>query len=232
MEDSELKNIWHEYDRRMEEAKLLNLQSWALNMRWFEEMQIRKAQSSLHFLIRFKVRAVVLGILWVLFLSVLVYGNQLRNGFLTVSLGMIILFNLLATVVYIKHIVLIRRIDYSEPVTDTQERLAALQLSTLWIVRILWLQMPFYITWFWRRDWIDFGSLRFWLILFPITLFFILLAVFLYRNINIKNVDRKWVRKFLMAGPEYKSLVRAKKFVAEIEEFKKELVLNTVHSAG
>ena len=39
-------------------------------------------------------------------------------------------------------------------------------------------------------------------------------------------MDRKWVRKLMMAGPEYRSLVQAKKFIAEIEEFKRGLVLN------
>jgi hypothetical protein len=226
MEDAELKNIWREYDRRIEEARLLNLQSWALNLRWFQDMQTRKARSKLGSLARFKLVAVILGIVWILFLGVLVYGNRLRNLYFTFSIGMIILFSLLAVVVYIKHIILIRRIDYSESITDTQERLAVLQLSTFWSVRVLWLQMPFYTTWFWHSSWIDYSSLRFWLIIFPITLFFIWLSVFLYRNISIKNMEKGWVRKFMMVGPEYKSLIQVKKFVAEIEEFKKDLVLN------
>jgi hypothetical protein len=35
-----------------------------------------------------------------------------------------------------------------------------------------------------------------------------------------------WVKRLMMSGPEYKSLIEAKKFVAEIDEFKKDLVLN------
>lgn len=226
MEDAELQNIWHEYDRRIEEAKLLNLQSWALNLNWFERTQMQKAKSRLSSLVRFKLIAIVPGILWILFLGILIYGNRLKNLYFTVSLSMILLFTLVAMVVYIKQIVLIRRIDYSESVTDTQIKLSNLQLSTLWIVRVLWLQMPFYSTWFWNSSLIDFSSLRFWLITFPITLFFILLTIYLYRNINIRNIDKWWVKRLMMSGPEYKSLIEAKKFVAEIEEYKKDLVLN------
>ena len=226
MEDDDLKNIWHEYDRKLEEAKLLNLQSWALNLRWFQDSQIQKARSKLGAAVRFKFFAVLLGVVWIFFLGVLIYGNQLRNLYFTISLSMIILFNVTAIVVYIKHIILIRKIDYSESITDTQRRLANLQLSTFWISRILWLQMPFYCTWFWNSSLIDFSLLRFWLITFPITLFFILLTIYLYRNINIRNIDKWWVKRLMMSGPEYKSLIEAKKFVAEIEEYKKDLVLN------
>jgi hypothetical protein len=226
MEDTELKNIWQDYDRRIEESRILNLQSWAINLRLFQDMQIQKARSRLDSLVRFKIGAVFLGILWTLFLSVLMYGNHLGNLYFTVSVGMIMLITSIAIVVYIKHIILIQEIDYSESITDMQKKLAELQLSTIRIIRMSWLQLPFYTTWFWHRSWIDYGSLKFWMIIFPITLFFILLAIFLYRNITLKNMDRKWVRKLMMAGPEYRSLVQAKKFIAEIEEFKRGLVLN------
>lgn len=226
MEDDDLKNIWHEYDRRIEEAKLLNLQSVALNFHWFQDSRIQKARSKLGAAVRFKLFAVLWGVVWIIFLGVLIYGNQLRNLYFTISLSIIILFNVTAIVVYIKHIILIRKVDYSESITDTQKRLANLQLSTFWISRILWLQMPFYCTWFWNNSWIDFSNLSFWLIAFPITLFFILLTIYLYRNINIRNIDKWWVKRLMMTGPEYKSLVEAEKFVAEIDEFKKDLVLN------
>ncbi|MFI5195096.1 MAG: hypothetical protein ACHQD7_13610, partial [Chitinophagales bacterium] len=66
MEDAALKNIWLDYDRKMDEARLLNLQSWALNLQCFHGLQTQKAKSRLDSLLRFKMRAVVLGIGWVL----------------------------------------------------------------------------------------------------------------------------------------------------------------------
>jgi len=59
---------------------------------------------------------------------------------------MIALITAIAIVVYIKHIVIIKEINYSDSITDTQEKLAVLQSSTIGIGRILWLQLPFWST--------------------------------------------------------------------------------------
>jgi hypothetical protein len=225
MEDDELRSIWHHYDQKMEDARVLNLQSWALNLQCFHSLQTQKAASTLDRLARFKTRAVVFGVIWVLLLGLLVYGNHFENPYFFISLGMIILISVVVIVYYIREIRQIRRIDYSEEITIAQERLSRLQLSTIRGTRLAWLQLPFYCTWFWHRSWVHFDSLNFWLILFPITLFFVLLTIFLYRNISVDKLSRRWVRALLMTGPEYKSLVEAKKFLGEIDAFKQDLVL-------
>lgn len=224
MEDIEIKNIWQSYDKKIEEARLLNLQSWALNLRCFETIQIQKAQSKLSSLSRFKIFAVALGIGWVLFLGVLVYGNHFENIYFGISVSIIMLFSIFAIAVYIKHIILIKQIDYSESITNTQKNLARLQLSTINSTRIVWMQLPFYTTWFWSSKWITDTGINFWLTAFPVTLLFFLLAIFLYKNITIENMNKKWVTALMMAGPEYKSVLKAKEFISEIEEFKKDLI--------
>jgi hypothetical protein len=224
MEDLELKSIWQQYDKRIEEARVLNLQSWALNLRCFETIQTEKAKSKLHALARFKAWVAVLGVLWVLFLAVIIQGSWMVNPYFTVSAGMIMVFNILAVAVYIRHIVLIREINYSESITATQQKLASLKLSTVNTTRILMLQMPFYTTWFWHSNWIHNDSTSFWLVAFPITLLFTWLAVFLYRNITLKNMHKKWLKLFMSAGPEYSSVAEAQAFISEIEDFKKDMV--------
>jgi hypothetical protein len=223
MEDIELRNIWQAYDRKIEEARVLNLQSWALNLRCFEALQTEKARHKLSALSRFKGWVAALGVLWVVFLALLVLGSWFSNPYFTVSVGMIMLFNVYAVAVYIRHIYIIRQINYGDSITSTQEKLAVLKLSTINSTRILMLQMPFYTTWFWHRSWLSFSSSSFWLVTFPITLMFTLLAIFLYRNISLKNMHKKWLKLFMMAGPEYKSLLEAQSFIAEIDEFKNDL---------
>ena len=223
MEDIELKNIWQSYDRKIDEARVLNLQSWALNLSCFETIQTQKAKSKLDSLATFKIWAVALGILWVLFLGVLVYGNRFENLYFSISVSFIMLFSIIAVVVYIKHIIIIKQINYAENITDTQKKLAQLQVSTIKYTGILWLQMPFHTTWFWHSKWILFSSVKFWLIPFPITLLFTVLAIYLYRNINLENMHKKWVRTLMMAGPEYKSVIKAIDFINEIDAFKKDL---------
>lgn len=220
MEDIELKDLWKEYDQKLEEARLFNLQAWAVNLQTFTYLQTHKAKSKLDGLVTFKVRVVIVGVLWVLFLGFLVYGNQFKNPYFAVSLGMIMIFNIIAIVVYVRHIILIRQIDYGKSITDVQQRLTELQASTIQIVRILFLQTPFYCTWCWHKSWIHYDDLNFWLITFPITLFLTLLSVWLFRNISLRNVHKKWFRA-LFRSREWTAITTAMDYLREIEKFRK-----------
>ncbi len=224
MEDLELKNIWLAYGKQLADAEILNRQSWALNLRCFESIQQQKAATKLDSLSKFKTGAVILGAVWVLFLLFLVWGNQFENPFFSVSVGFIALFSVYAIVVYIQHILLIRNIRYDGNIIDTQKELSRLQSSTINSTRILWLQMPFYSTFFWHSKWILSMGLKFWLIPFPVSLLFTLFAIYLYKNITLKNINKPWIRAFMMSGPEYKNVIESAAFLQEIEEFRKDLV--------
>ena len=213
MEDITLKNLWKAQDEKLDRTMKLNLFL-------LESLEKQKAESKLNSLARFKGWAVFLGILWVLFLGVLVYGNQLRNIYFTVSVGMIILFTILAIIVYIKHIALIRQLDYSMPITDTQKKLSRLQASTF-NTRFLLLQTPFYTTWFWSTEMVNGMGTKFWLISVPVTLAFTALAIWMYKNLTLENMHKKWVRSLVNSTPEHTSVFKAIDFLNEIEEFKK-----------
>jgi hypothetical protein len=219
MEDIELIDIWKAYNQKIDEAKVLNLQSWAVNIKTFEYLQTHKAQSKLRSVASFKKWAIVIGIIWLLFLGVLAYGNHFQNVYFTSSVIAIMFFTIIAIATYIKHVVLINQINYSESIVDTQKKLTALQASTINVFRILWLQLPFYSTFFWNKEWIT-TDVKFWLIAFPLTLFFVFLAIWLYRNIQLKNANKKWF-KILLGDKEWASIIIAKKYLDEIEEFKK-----------
>lgn len=220
MDDIELKNMWKAYGQKLEEAKILNLQSWAVNSKTFEYLQTHKAQSTLNALSTFKKWAVAVGILWMLLLGNLVYATHFKNLYFSISVILIMLFTIIAIAVYLKHIVLINQINYSESILETQKKLTELQASTIKIVRILWLQMPFYTTFYWNTKWMN-SDIKFWLIAFPITLCFTFLAIWLYRNISLKNADKKWF-KILLGDKEWTTIINAKKYLNEIEKFRKE----------
>jgi len=220
MEDTQLEDMWKEYSREIANAKILNMQSWLVNSKTFEYLQIHKAHSKLKSLAHFKTGAVLLGILWVLFLGMLVYGNRFKNIYFSASVLMMMIFSMIAIAVYIKHIVLINQINLSENIIEVQEKLAELQASTINSVRILWLQLPFYTTFFWNSQWMA-SDIKFWLIAFPITLLFIALTIWLYRNISYRNVDKKWFR-LLFSGGEWAPVIKAINYLKEIEDFKAE----------
>lgn len=102
---------------------------------------------------------------------------------------------------------------------QTQKMLGTLQLSTIKTVRILVLQTPFYTTWFWSAKWIKSDAI-FWLVPFPATILFKLLAMWLYKNITVKNIENKKLQS-LFSGPEFSYIVKAKLFLEEIETFRK-----------
>ena len=169
MDDITLKSLWKVQDEKLDRTMKLNLFI-------LDSMQKQKAQSKLKGLARLKLVAVILGILWTLFLGVLVYGNQLQNIYFTVSVGMIMLITIAAIAIYIKHIVLIKELDYSQSITDTQKKLAKLQASTF-NNRFILLQTPFYTTFFWSTEMIQASVTKFCLIAVPITLLFTLLTL-------------------------------------------------------
>ncbi len=219
MEDIELKDMWNALNQNREEAKLLHLQFREVNNRMRAHLQTHKAQSKLNSLSTLKKWAVVIGILWVGFLGRLVYANHFQNIFFSLSALMVMVFTIMAIVVYFQHIALLDKVNYNESVVDAQMRITKLQTSTLSIVRILWLQMPFYTSFFWSIQWIK-SDTAFWYTAFPVTLGFTILAIWLFRNISLKNVDKKWFKVLLSI--EWSSLSSAKEYLDEIEEFKKE----------
>ncbi|MGN6531286.1 MAG: hypothetical protein ACTHK0_06005, partial [Ginsengibacter sp.] len=112
----------------------------------------------------FKIVAVILGIVWILFLGYLVYDSmQMTKIFFVISAAAILIFTLVAIGVYLHHIYLISKINNSENVLKTQETISRLQLSTLQITRILFLQAPFYCTFWWNMEMIKGSPLSFWL---------------------------------------------------------------------
>lgn len=213
MEDITLKNLWKAQADKLD-------RSMKLNLFILDSIQKQKAQSTLNSLAKFKLVAVILGIVWSLILGMLIYGNQLQNLYFTVSAGMIMLITILAVALYIKHIVLIKELDYSQSITETQKKLSTLQASTF-NNRFILLQTPFYTTWFWSTGMIEGNRIAFWLIAVPITLLFTLLTIWLYRNLTTANMHKKWVKALIKNDPEHISVMQAQNFLKEIEEFNK-----------
>jgi len=213
MEDITLINLWKAQEEKLD-------RSMKLNLFMLDSIQKQKAQSKLNSLAKFKLVAVILGILWSLILGMLIYGNQLQNMYFTVSALMIMLITILAVALYIKHIVLIKELDYSQSITETQKKLSKLQASTF-NSRFIWLQTPFYTTWFWSTGMIVGNRIAFWLIAVPITLLFTLLTIWLYRNLTPANMHKKWVKALIKNDPEHISVMQAQNFLKEIEDFNK-----------
>jgi len=222
MDDLELSELWKQYDQKVENARILNLQSWVLHLQTYEYLQTEKVRSRLNAVSRWKKWMITLGLLWVFFLVFLiVHSLAWSKIFFIVSVAAILGFNIYAVIVYIYHTVLISEIDNSESLIEVQEKTARLKASTLQGTRVLFLQTPFYATFFWNFQWMRESPASFWLAAFPVALLLAGAAFWLYRNIHPGNSDKQWFR-LLFSGREWTSVIRALDYLKEIEEYKKD----------
>jgi len=212
MEEQELKKIWQAYDDKLQKAL-------DLNQRLVETINADRVESKLAAFRRSHVSVMVLGIVWVLFL-VFLWANTLDNIYFTVSVGGIILFNVYAVAAYIWHLQILSTVSVAESITDTQNKLARVQVSLSNVGRTLFLQAPLYCTFWYSDEAVAHAGPLFWGIQAVVVSFFVFLSVFLYRNVTYKNMHKKWVRN-LMDSFGGKKLRLAAEFMHEIEDFKK-----------
>jgi hypothetical protein len=130
---------------------------------------------------------------------------------------MILISTALAVFLYVKDIFTIKQIDNSQSVTVTQRKLATLQCSIMKSVRILWLQLPFYTLWYLNYELIVHGSIVFWIVQILFTGTTTWLAVWLFKNINYENLNRR-VSSF-MRGYGFYSVIQSLDFIKEIDNF-------------
>jgi hypothetical protein len=214
MSTDEFQQIWKAYDAKLEK-------SLQLNLRLLQEVQSQKAKSVLRSFIASRILGIVIGMLY-LALLVIAFWYVRTQPVMAVSFAVFIACTVIAIGMYMREIGVIRKISYGSNIVDTQQKLAGIKSSIIWTLRISWVQLPFWSTFFVSNELLRKGGREFWMIEILITLFLTILAVVLYKNITIENAQKKkWV-KGLIRGAGMKSLTRAMDFMKEIEDFKNE----------
>ena len=212
MSTDEFQQIWKAYDIKLEK-------SLQLNLRLLQEVQSQKAKSVLRSFIATRILGIVIGMLY-LALLVIAFWYVRTQPVMAVSFAVFIICTVIAIGEYIHEIGVIQGISYGENIVDTQRKLAGIQSAIIRTLRISWVQLPFWSTFFVSNELLRKGGREFWMIEIPITLVLTILAVVLYKNITIENAQKKkWV-KGLIRGAGMKSLTRAMDFMKEIEDFK------------
>jgi len=213
MNELDLKNAWQSYDRKLDRLLEVNFQQ-------LKDIQSIKAESKINSFKRSHVIVMLLGVAWVWFLGFLVYHTN-GNPYFSLSIGLIILFNVFAVLLYLRHIIILSSINIAESITETQRRLVKVYTSYVQVGRVLLLQTPLYCTWWYTDELVQHGGPLFWTIQAVIVSVFTGLAIYLFRKLSLKNKSGNWVKrtdKFFGA----EKLQNAIAFLDEIEEFKKE----------
>ncbi len=213
MEELDIKQLWSSYEAKLE-------RSLALNLKVIKELQTQKVAHKLRSFRRNQVTGVILGVIWIAFLVFLLI-NTLHNIYFVISVGFIILFNVFATVAYIRHLVMLAEVNIEDSVTESQRKITEIQSSFTNVGRILVLQAPFYCTFWYNSDLVANAGIGFWLIQLVIVSFFIFISIYLFKKLTYKNRHIKWVKTALESFGG-KTLTKAMDFLNEIEEYKTE----------
>ncbi len=217
MENNDILQMWKHYDEKLNKSLTINQKMGAE----LADLKIRSVLSSMK---PIKWFTLLIGVVWVVFGSALV-GNLFFHAFQFVSLFFLIsaalqiLLTAIAIVVYVYQLVLIDQVDLSKPIVDTQHHLARLRTSTLWVTKVLFLQLPLWTTFFWSQRFFEGGN---WVLLLSsglVTAATTALAIWLFYNIDMRNSEKKWFR-FIFSGKEWSPILKASAILDEIEEFR------------
>lgn len=215
MEHAELINLWKSYDKKLEE----NL---SLNRKNAEDITHIKVQSFLASMRPLKIFTLLAGVLWVAFVDILlVVFFPIANPFFLISAGLQVLLTKLAIGIYLYQLFLLHQIDLSKPIVTTQEKLSRLTSSTLWVARLLLLQLPVWTTFYWNNSMLENGTIWLYGVQAVVTLSCTYIAIWLFVNIKYENREKQWFR-FIFGGKEWDPVIQSMELLKQIQEYKNE----------
>ncbi|MBL0007559.1 MAG: hypothetical protein IPP25_10415 [Saprospiraceae bacterium] len=219
MDQSEIINLWKAYDRKLEASLMLN-KSNAI------EITRLKTKSLLSSMTPLKIFTIIVGMLWVgiggtIVVNLFVHAYASVSPFFLYSAAFQLLLTAIGIGIYLYQLVLIHQMDITDTLIKTQKRLTQLKSSTLWVARILLLQLPAWTTFYWSMDLIKSGHLPYIFLNSVVTLLAIAVSLWLFINIRYENREKKWF-KLIFEGKEWTPVIKAIELHKEIEAFERE----------
>jgi hypothetical protein len=217
MEDKDIIGLWKSYDKKLEENLLLNRQQ-------AEDMTKLKVKSFLASMKPVKWFTILVGMVWVGLGSFLVgnlfmYAFDEVSRFFLFSAAIQLLLTFAAIVIYLYQLALIRGVAIHESVLDAQGKLASLRSSTMWVARILFLQLPLWTTFYWSHAMWEQATVWMYVIHGLITGSFLFAALWLFFNIRYENRDKRWFR-LIFSGKEWDPVLRAMELLKQVEAYR------------
>lgn len=213
MNELELKKLWQATNQKLEESLDIARNN-------SEEIAKMKIQNFLGSMKPVKIFTLLTGILWVGIAGTIVVNISPKMSLFflfsaTIQIGL----TAIALIIYIYQLIKIYEVDITDTILKTQNKLANLKKSTLWITRILILQLPVWTTFYWNASMLEKGNWFLWITQGIVTLSFVYAAIWLFFNIRYENKDKKWF-KFLFNGKEWTPLMNSMDLLEQIEDYK------------
>lgn len=216
MNELELKKLWQTANEKIEKTITIN----RINSDEISQLKVYNFISSMKPL---KIFTLLTGIIWVGLGTVILsnlYGYAFSevNKFFLFSASVQVGLTAIALFIYIYQLITIYQVDITEPILKTQKKLVSLKISTLWIARILFLQLPVWTTFWWNEFMFQEWNFFQWIITGSVTFLFAFAALWLFFNIRIENKDKKWF-KFIFNGKEWTPLIKSMELVEQLDEY-------------
>jgi hypothetical protein len=217
MNELELKKLWQANNDKLEERIVINKKNT-------EDITRVKVHNILGSMKPIKIFTLLVGILWVVIGVIVVssiYINSFTeaNKFFLFSASIQVGLTAISLYFYLYQLITIYQIDITEPILRTQEKLSSLKISTLWVTRLLFLQLPVWTTFWWNETMLtDWGILQ-WIMTLFFTLSFTVIAIWLFFNIKYENRNKKWFQ-LIFSGKEWTPLMKSMELLEQVEEYK------------
>ena len=218
MNELELKKLWQTTNNKLEESIVINEKNT-------DDITQVKVHSIIGSMKPIKIFTLLVGILWVgiggiALCSIYLNSFPEANKFFLFSASIQVSLTAIALYVYLYQLITIYQIDITDPILRTQEKLSNLKMSTLWVTRILILQLPVWTTFWWNETMLtDWGILQ-WIMTLFFTISFTAIAVWLFFNIKYENRNKKWFQ-LIFSGKEWTPLMKSIELLEQVEEYKK-----------
>jgi hypothetical protein len=210
----EFQQLWKTYEQQLQKSMKLNHQLMEANLS-------RKARAAFNWQIAFKIMMIGLGFAWNIFVGGLLWRYRTEPAFVVAAL-MVLCCTGYAIGGYFLQVLIMLQMNMSDSIMKTQKQLAGLEAIMIRTLRVPFLQTPAYFFFFVSRQMIATSGPWFWVIEGLAVGASIVVTIWVYRHITLDNARKKrWVGRIL-DNEGWKAIKRARGFVREIEEFRKE----------
>ena len=217
MNELELKKLWQTTNDKLDESIVINKKNT-------EDITRVKVQSILGSMKPIKIFTLLLGILWVgigviALSSIYLNSFSETNKFFLFSAAIQVSLTAMALFIYLYQLITIYQVDITDPIIRTQEKLSSLKISTLWVTRILFLQLPVWTTFWWNETMLTDWDILQWVVPLLFTISFTVVAIWLFFNIKYENRNKKWFQ-LIFSRKEWTPLMKSMELLEQLEGFK------------
>ena len=216
MNELELKQLWQTTNKKLEE----NL---AMNVKLADDLTRVKVHGIIGSMKPIKLFTIFIGFLWVVIGAGYlggVFANtyQEANKFFLYSATIQVVLTAIALGIYIFQLSLIYQVENTDPILQTQKKLAQLKVSTLRVTRIMFLQIPVWTTFWWNESMLNDWNVLQLGVTASITVVALILSIWLFVNIKYENRNKKWFN-LIFSGKEWSPLVKSIDLLDQIKDY-------------